>query len=201
LPNATIHNKRKATNPLNITLPDGNIIQSTHIGNLNLPGLNEEATRAHIVPGLAHSSLLSVKQLCDNGCHVLFTKNDCKVFRQAELVLVGKRHPATGLWVVPTNDKPINIKPQPFSSHSAHNAYQTTSKAKLIQFLHQCAFSPPASTWIKAINNQQFASWPGLTADAVRKYLPDSTTTAKGHLKKTLAGVRSTRPKQPTIRC
>jgi hypothetical protein len=75
-----------------------------------------------------------------------------------------------------------------------------SSKAKLIQFLHQCAFSPPPSTWIKAINNKQFFTWPGLTADAVRKYLPDSTATAKGHLKKTPAGVRSTQPKPPTIK-
>jgi len=49
-----------------------------------------------------------------------------------------------------------------------------------------------------AINNNQFASWPGLTADAVRRYLPDSTATTKGHMKKTPAGVRSMRPKQHT---
>eukprot|EP00804_Cyclotella_cryptica_P024589 CCRYP_001603-RA/>CCRYP_001603-RA protein AED:0.24 eAED:0.18 QI:0/0/0/1/1/1/2/0/837 len=201
LPSVTISNKRKATHPLNITLPDGEVIQSTHEGNLNLPGLGDAATLAHVVPGLAHSSLLSIKQLCDNGCHVLFTKQDCKDYRKAELMLVGKRHPATGLWVVPTNSHPISTKPpSAFASHAAHNAYQTTSKAKLIQFLHQCAFSPPPSTWIKAINNNQFATWPGLTADAVRRYLPDSTATAKGHMKKTPAGVRSTRTTPtPTI--
>ena len=164
------------------------------MGNLNLPGLGDAATLAHVVPDLAHSSLLSIKQLCDNGCHVLFTKQDCKVYRKAELMLVGKRHPATGLWVVPTNSQPISTTPpSAFASHAAHNAYQTTSKAKLIQFLHQCAFSPPPSTWIKAINNNQFATWPGLTADAIRWYLPDSPATAKGHMKKTPAGVRSTR--------
>eukprot|EP00804_Cyclotella_cryptica_P003418 CCRYP_018558-RA/>CCRYP_018558-RA protein AED:0.36 eAED:0.21 QI:0/0/0/1/1/0.83/6/0/1396 len=116
-------------------------------------------------------------------------------------MLVGKRHPATGIWVVPTHSHPISTKPpSAFASHAAHNAYQTTSKAKLIQFLHQCAFSPPPSTWIKAINNNQFATWPGLTADAVRRYLPDSTATAKGHMKKTPAGVRSTRTTPtPTI--
>jgi hypothetical protein len=65
--------------------------------------------------------------------------------------------------------------------------------------VHSASASPPPSTWIKAINNKQFHTWPGLTADAVRKYLPDSTATAKGHLKKTPAGVRSTKPKQPTI--
>eukprot|EP00804_Cyclotella_cryptica_P019523 CCRYP_006659-RA/>CCRYP_006659-RA protein AED:0.42 eAED:0.40 QI:0/0/0/0.5/1/1/2/0/378 len=194
LPNVTISNKRKAAHPLNITLPDGEVIQSTHVGNLNLPGLGDAATLAHVVPGLAHSSLLSIKQLCNNGCHVLFTKQDCKVYHKAELMLVGKRHPATGLWVVPTNSHPISTTPpSAFASHAAHNAYQTTSKAKLIQYLQQCAFSSPPSTWIKAINNNQFATWPGLIADAVRRYLPDSTATAKGHMKKTPAGVRSTR--------
>eukprot|EP00804_Cyclotella_cryptica_P004371 CCRYP_006794-RA/>CCRYP_006794-RA protein AED:0.43 eAED:0.30 QI:0/0/0/1/1/1/2/0/589 len=191
LPNVPINNKRQAEHPLNITLPDGEVIQSTYVGNLNLPGLGDAATLAHVVPGLQR---MSIKQLCDNGCHVPFTKQDCKVYRKAELMLVGKHHPATGLWVVPTNCHPISTKPpSAFASHAAHNAYQTTSKAKLIQFLHQCTFSPPPSTWIKAINNNQFATWPGLTADAVRRYLPDSTATAKGHMKKTPAGVRSTR--------
>ena len=116
-------------------------------------------------------------------------------------MLEGKCHPATGLWIVPTNSEHCNVTPEKptFSSHAAHNAYQTTSKAKLIQFLHQCAFSPPPSTWINAINNKHFSSWRGLTADAIRKYLPPSTATAKGHIKKTQASVRSTRPKQPTI--
>jgi hypothetical protein len=191
---------RKAAQPQNITLPDGEVIHSTHIGNLNLPGLGDAATQAHVVPGLAHSSLISIKQLCNSGCHVIFTKNNCKVYRKAELMLEGKRHPSTGLWIVPMSSTklPPQIPPK-FESHSAHNAYQTSSKAKLIQFLHQCAFSPPPSTWIKAINNNQFASWPGLTADAVRKYLPNLTATAKDHMKKTPAGVRSTRPKPPII--
>jgi len=131
LPNVTISNKRKADRPLNITLPDGEVIQSTHVGNLNLPGLGDSATLAHVVPGLAHSSLLSIKQLCDNGCHVIFTKKDCKVYRKAELMLVGKRHPTTGLWVVPTNDRNISSKPpSTFATHAAHNAYQTSSKSK-----------------------------------------------------------------------
>eukprot|EP00804_Cyclotella_cryptica_P011472 CCRYP_016407-RA/>CCRYP_016407-RA protein AED:0.68 eAED:0.37 QI:0/0/0/1/1/1/2/0/374 len=133
LPNVTISNKRKAEHPLNITLPDGEVIQSTHVGNLNLPGLGNSATLAHVVPGLTHSSLLSIKQLCDNGCHVIFTKQDCKVYRKAELMLVGKHHPATGLWVVSTNNRHISTKPpSAFASHASHNAYQTTSKAKLI---------------------------------------------------------------------
>ena len=200
LPNLQVHNKQIATAPLLITLPDGEAINSTHTGNLNIPGLPDKANEAHIVPGLAHSSLISIKQLCDNGCTVLFTKKHCKVYHKAELVLVGRLHPSTGLWIVPTNDKAIVTKPtEKYETQCAHNAAQQSSKVKLIQFLHQCAFSPPPSTWIKAINNGHFESWPGLTAKAGRKYLPDSTATAKGHLKKTPAGKQSTR-KQETIK-
>ena len=67
LPNVQILNKRKANTPLNITLPDGAVIHFTHVGNLDLLGLGNTATLAHIVPGLAHSSPLSIKQLCNNG--------------------------------------------------------------------------------------------------------------------------------------
>ena len=49
-----------------------------------------------------------------------------------------------------------------------------TSKASLIQYLHQAAFSPPKATLLKAVHNNQFVMWPGLTVKSVKKYLPDS---------------------------
>ncbi|KAL7485737.1 hypothetical protein ACHAW6_011335 [Cyclotella cf. meneghiniana] len=94
---------------------------------------------------------------------------------------------------------PPTQKPS-FSTDAAHNAYQASSKATLIQFLHQYTFRPPPSTWIRAISNQEFCTLPGLTADAVQKYVPDSTATDKGHMKKTPAGVHSTHLKQPIIK-
>ena len=51
------------------------------------------------------------------------------------------------------------------------------------------------STWIKAIDNGHFATWPGLTADLVRKHLPKSTATIKGHLNQQRKNLRSTKPK------
>ena len=86
------------------------------------------------------------------------------------------------------------------TKHSVNHAYQITSKQKIIQFLHQCAFSPPPSTWIKAINNGHFRSWPELTAAAVQKYLSDATATTKGHMKKVPNGVQSTQTKQPSMK-
>ena len=71
-----------------------------------------------------------------------------------------------------------------------------TSKASLVQYLHQAAFSPPKATLLKAVHNNQFLTWPGLTVKAVKKYLPDSSpATDKGHMKRQKQGIRSTKKK------
>ena len=71
-----------------------------------------------------------------------------------------------------------------------------TSKASLVQYLHQAAFSPPKATLLKAVHNNQFVTWPGLTVKAVQKYLPDSSpATDKGHMKRQKQGIRSTKEK------
>ena len=71
-----------------------------------------------------------------------------------------------------------------------------SSKELLIRYLHQALFSPSKLTLIKAINNNQFASWSGLTAAAVNKYLPDSIpATDKGHMKRQKKGIRLTTDK------
>ena len=68
-----------------------------------------------------------------------------------------------------------------------------TSKESLIRYLHQCLFSPTKKTLVKAIENNQLTAWPGLTADAVRKHIPESApATDKGHMKRQCKGIRST---------
>jgi hypothetical protein len=67
-----------------------------------------------------------------------------------------------------------------------------------VQFLHAACGSPVPSAWITAINNGHFATWPGLTADLVRKHLPKSTATVKGHLNQQRKNLRSTKPKPDT---
>ncbi len=45
----------------------------------------------------------------------------------------------------------------------------------------------------------QFASWPGLTADAVNRHYPDSEETPKGHGRKAPSGLRSTKVTTPVL--
>lgn len=42
-----------------------------------------------------------------------------------------------------------------------NNVFHTTTKADLIKYLHQAAFSPVKATWKKAIENGHFITWPG----------------------------------------
>jgi hypothetical protein len=48
--------------------------------------------------------------------------------------------------------------------------------------------------YIKAIGKGNFAIWPSLTSDNVRKYLPKSDVMVKGHLKRHRQHIRSTQP-------
>ena len=54
------------------------------------------------------------------------------------------------------------------------------------------------STWTSAITSGFFATWPGLTSALVRKHLPKSLATAKGHLRQDRKNVRSTRNNSPS---
>ena len=76
----------------------------------------------------------------------------------------------------------------------ANNVFHTTTKAELIKYLHQAAFSPVKATWKKAIENGHFTTWPGLTPEAVEKYLPrHSPATDKGHMSRQKQGIRPTK--------
>ena len=73
---APITNITPARSPLNVKLPDGACVSSTHTCTLNLPQLPKRAREGHIIPGLASHSLMSVVKLCNAGCEVIFTNID-----------------------------------------------------------------------------------------------------------------------------
>jgi hypothetical protein len=54
--------------------------------------------------------------------------------------------------------------------------------------------------WLKAIQNGHFATWPSVTVENVRKYLPKSDATSKVHMNQIRQNICSTQPavEQPT---
>jgi hypothetical protein len=165
-------------------MPNGAGIQSSHTCRLNLPSLSTGSTSAHILPGLALHSLLSTAKFCDNGCVVQFSRKRCRILQDSTVILNSPRGLTTSLWLLPLQPTP---QPLPGGSPSAPNlrfhAHQTSTKPELLQYLHAaCSFSPVTSTWLQAIHNNNFVTWPGVTTPAVSKNLPKSIATAKGHL-------------------
>jgi hypothetical protein len=66
-----VDNKRPATVPLTINLPNGKRVQSTHVCDIRIPGLPTVLT-GHIVPSLHIASLMGIRPLCKVGCKVIF---------------------------------------------------------------------------------------------------------------------------------
>jgi hypothetical protein len=65
---------------------------------------------------------------------------------------------------------------------------------KILTYLHACCFSPGPDTWLKAIQNGHFATWPSVTVKNVRTYLPKSDATSKGHMNQIRQNIRSIQP-------
>jgi hypothetical protein len=56
-----------------VALPNGTFLHSANEAcHLALPQLPTTASEAHILPGLTHSSLISIAKLCDAGCKATF---------------------------------------------------------------------------------------------------------------------------------
>jgi hypothetical protein len=160
---------------------------SSHTTNLPFPDAPADATQAHLFPAIQQHSLLSIGKFCDNGYQATFTNTTVTIHKPGHQSIIGQRHPPTGLWTIDLNP-PSPPSPNP----QANSAYTTTNKRDLAQFLHQCCYSPTSSALITAIQHGNFATWPGLTAELIRKHLPKSDATVKGHLRQSFKNLRST---------
>jgi hypothetical protein len=81
------------------------------------------------------------------------------------------------------------------AKESAASVYSLPSIRHTIRYLHAAAGFPTKDTWLKAIENGHYKTWPGLTVAAVKKHFPESVETQKGHMKKQRQNVRSTKQK------
>ncbi len=148
--------------------------------------LSNKAKVGHIFDDLKSGSLLSIGQLCDDDCVALFSKYDVKIYKEGQIIIVGERDPANGLWTIPIAPKPM--------IHQANGAiHDSATKEDLAMFLHAAMYSPVPSTFLRAIERAHFESWPGLTTSLVTKHLAKSLATSKGHLRTKQKNIQSTK--------
>ena len=65
-----LQNIRHSIGP-SVALPDGSVIKASKAGTLPLRSLSAKAKEVQIFKGLKNASLISIGQLCDDGCDVM----------------------------------------------------------------------------------------------------------------------------------
>jgi hypothetical protein len=168
-------------------------MKSSHTADLDIPELNAAASKAHFPPGMAHHSLLSVGQLCDEGYIITFQQDTVTICNsESTKLLSGPRDDTTGLWRI--NLKPtIKYIPNPI----ANNVYELRNTGSLVHYLHKALFSPTKAAMLQAVKYGHLITWPGLMEEAINKHLKLTTATAMGHMNQRRQNIRST-SKAPT---
>jgi hypothetical protein len=164
--------------------PNGQTMESTHTAFLDIPELSKAASAAHIFPALENNSLLSVGQLCDEGYSVLFSISEGTIQDPKQKTLLkGIRDSSTGLWRINLCTKKVQTKNVTAKQDSeSNNVYSLRNTGALVNYLQKAMFSCTKSTLVRAVKKGHLATWPGLTEDAINKYLKLTHATAMGHM-------------------
>jgi Reverse transcriptase (RNA-dependent DNA polymerase) len=187
-----VDNKRECTDNIRIKTANGGIMQATHTAELKYPNLPEKARRVYIVPELAGRvagrTLISVGQLCDAGCKVIFEEQACKIQYKGETVLYGWRGQSDKLWQL---DQPI--MDAIVEQHEAAAAIHSNKAEEIVRFMHATMGYPTIATLRKAIMKGFVQGFPGLTLQLLARHPPISEATYMGHMKQTRKNVKSTK--------
>ena len=177
------------------------------------------AKEIHMVPGTQKNLLSTNKLVVENYIKVfdkdevnVYDANDIKIQTTRGAILRGWRVPSEGLWrfpLVPDAAKICNLNTQtailrkdpsevlashpPPKAEGINNVYELKTKPELIRYYHAAAGFPTKPSWLAAIKNGHYKTWPGLDAETAARYFPESDEMWKGHGRKVRSGLRSTK--------
>eukprot|EP00804_Cyclotella_cryptica_P019039 CCRYP_014449-RA/>CCRYP_014449-RA protein AED:0.30 eAED:0.29 QI:0/0/0/0.75/0/0/4/0/637 len=77
------------------------------------------------------------------------------------------------------------------------NVHELPSIAEAVRYLHGAAGFPTKSTWLAAIRNGNYSTWPLINIKNVNKHFPESKETQQGHMHGKHQGIHSTKPTGP----
>ena len=125
-----------------------------------------------------------------------------KILKNNNEIIQGARSTTgDGLWNIPlpSPTPTINNVHNCSLPHPSINVIirKSTTAKDLALYLHATCFSPTKDTFLKAIKNNHFIGWPGLTATLIQKHLTPTIASIKGHLKQEKQGLQSTSTKLP----
>ena len=114
-----------------VTIPNSTQLKPSHQGLLPLSNLLTSAAKtATVLPQLSNSSLISMGQLCDDGCEVKLTRKKLSVTKNNMVVMEGHRNYTDGLWDIPIIKSSItSYKHLPQAHHAG--LYNTITRTPL----------------------------------------------------------------------
>jgi hypothetical protein len=84
-------------------LANGGQVRTTHMCDIDIPGLSQPLT-GHIIPNLSIASLLKICVLTVVGCTVTFGNNKFVITFNRKEILCGNKNPHTDLWTLPLSN-------------------------------------------------------------------------------------------------
>ena len=138
---------------------------------------------------LVHN-LLGIAPFADCGCTATFTAKNFWMYHGGnDPIMTGERH-AHNLWRIAMPQRVdacvLSISDEPSQVLLMHQSAQQPI-AEHIRFVHACLGSPPPNTFLRAVSRGYITGprqFPRLTSKLVRRYMPNSEATARGHLRK-----------------
>ena len=115
--------------------PDSTALPSVGTGQLPLSSkISPAGKHALILPALKSASLISLGQLCDDGCTVVLNKNSLTAIKDDKILVQGVRNSQDGLWDIPLQPKASTQPPRsPVSAHPENT----------VNHVHNYAPAPP----------------------------------------------------------
>jgi hypothetical protein len=155
----------------------------------------------NFVPGL-HLALASIPKLADTGYTTVLTKDVAAIYNDTTMAISASNPPIlesnqwqhTGMWRLNLNPKNPNLH-NPSKQHETPETinviFDLPSSCKTFLWYHTSAGFPPKETFINAVCNGNYITWPKLTVTLINRYIPNLDKTVKEHLKGQCQGIQS----------
>ncbi len=99
------------------------------------------------------------------------------------------------MWTLDLNPETSlpNTKGQAAPNKTINVIFDLPSTHETFLWYHASAGFPPKETFIDAVRNGNYSTWPKLTVTLINRYYPDLDEMIKGHLKGQRQGIRLTK--------
>ena len=127
------------------------------------------------MPGFAHS-LVVIGDLYDASYTLTFAKHEFTVYRPYRDTILAVWRDQTGnkLWqsALRPDQQPAQQTNLHTSTAASFVAFDLPNAKALVLFYHAAAGFPVKSTWLEAIKEGEYSTWPGLSHNTASKILP-----------------------------